>query len=173
MCRERRAKATALMDALVAAAVFLPVALSCGLLTQAEESSPGREEVVAALRPYDGPSAPGVDRSTLAGKVLCGYQGWFTAPGDGSGRGWRHYPARGQFKPAFCRIDLWPDLGHLHRDEKYATAFHHQDGRPAQVFSSHNRKTVLRHFQWMHRYGIDGVFVQRFAVETIQPKDLR
>src|SRR5262245_37236500 len=34
-----------------------------------------------------------VDASTLDGKVLLGYQGWFTCPSDGSGR-WTHW-ARG------------------------------------------------------------------------------
>src|SRR5438552_963586 len=109
------------MAALIRVSVFLPLALSCGLLASAGESSPGREEVIAAMQPYAGPSTPGVDCSTLTGKVLCGYQGWFTVPEDGSGRGWRHYPARGQFKPGFCGIDLWPDVSELDEDEKHAT----------------------------------------------------
>jgi hypothetical protein len=139
----------------------------------AEQASPSREQVIAALRPYDGPSIRGVDRSTLAGKVMCGYQGWFTTPTDGSGRGWRHYAARGRFEPGSCTIDLWPDVSELDADEKYPTPFRHRNGQIAHVFSSRQRKTVLRHFQWMRQYGIDGVFVQRFGVETIQPLDLR
>src|SRR5437867_2464022 len=79
----------------------------------AEDAEPKRDDVIAAMHPYDGPSAKGVDPSTMAGKVVCGYQGWFTAPGDGSGRGWRHYPAAGQFKPGWCGIDLWPDVSEL------------------------------------------------------------
>jgi hypothetical protein len=139
----------------------------------AEGPAPSRDEVIAALRPYDGPSTRGVDCSTLTGKVVCGYQGWFTTPGDSSGRGWRHYPARGRFEPGACNIDLWPDVRELDEDEKYATSFRHADGRVAHVFSSHNRKTVQRHFRWMAEYGIDGVFVQRFGVETLGPLDLR
>ena len=110
-----------------------------------------------------------VDVSTMKGKVLCGYQGWFTAPGDGSGRGWGHYGRGRDFKPGRCTIDLWPDVSDLGADEKYPTAFRHKDGQVAHVFSSFNRKTVGRHFQWMRTYGIDGVFVQRFATRTLTP----
>jgi hypothetical protein len=153
--------------------VCLPLAAGFGPPAPAAESSLSREEVVAALGPYDGPSTRGVDCSTLTGKVLCGYQGWFTAPGDGSGRGWRHYAAGRRFRPGSCGIDLWPDVSELDDDDRYATPFRHGDGRAAQVFSSHDRKTVLRHFGWMQQYGIDGVFVQRFGVETLDPLDLR
>ncbi len=153
--------------------ISISALLACPLLVPAQSPESKRQEPIAALRPYDGPSAKGVDCSTLTGKVLCGYQGWFTAPGDGSERGWRHYPRRGQFKPGSCGIELWPDVSDLDEDEKYSTPFRLSNGKMAQVFSSFNGKTVLRHFRWMQEYGIDGAFVQRFAVETLHPADLR
>ena len=133
---------------------------------------PSREDVVAKMQPYNGDSVSGVDPSGLSGKIMCGYQGWFNAPGDGAERGWTHYQHRGGFKPGQCSIDLWPDVGELDEDEKFATDFRHADGSVAYVFSPHNRETVLRHFRWMKDYEIDGVFVQRFAVETRHPKNL-
>ncbi len=51
--------------------------------------------------------------------------------------------------------------------DAFPTPFRHADGSVAHVFSSYCRKTVLRHFQWMKEYGIDGAFVQRFAVSTV------
>jgi len=134
------------------------------------ESDNGREEV---LHPYNGPSIKGVGNETLNGRVMCGYQGWFNAPGDRAGKGWTHYEKRGRFEPGFCTIDLWPDVRDLDEGEKYATSFRHADGRAAEVFSSYNRKSVLRHFYWMQKYGIDGAFVQRFAVATYSQPDLR
>lgn len=125
-----------------------------------------REQAIAQMQPYTGPSIRGVDTTTLRGKVLCGYQGWFAAEGDGSGAGWAHYGSGGRFEPGRCSIDLWPDMSEMDADEKYATAFKHADGTAASVFSSYNRKTVLRHFKWMRDYGIDGVFVQRFGVSV-------
>ena len=109
--------------------------------------------------------------SGIGGRVLCGYQGWFRAEGDGSGLGFAHYEKRGRFEPGRCSVDLWPDLAEFDDDEKYRTAFRHDDGRVAHVFSSLNPKTVDRHFRWMRDFEIDGVFVQRFA--TLGAKEQR
>lgn len=153
----------------LALAVLIPVAWA----SIASAAPPTRAEVLAAMQPYAGPSFQGVDRSTLKGKVLCGYQGWFTTPTDGAERGWAHYERRGLFEPGHCSIDLWPDVRELDPDERFVTPFRRGDGGPAFVFSSHRKKTVLRHFEWMRTYGIDGVFVQRFAVETRDVLSLR
>ena len=101
---------------------------------------------------------------------MCGYQGWHAAEGDGLGRGWYHWERDGQFKPGFCKVDLWPDVSELDPDERYPTAFRHCRRAGGRGLSAHfNRKTVLRHFQWMREYGIDGVFVQRFVGEVSDP----
>lgn len=134
-----------------------------------------REEVIAAtLRPYEGPVAVGIDASTLTGKVMCGYQGWFSAEGDGAEFGWQHWSAdRKQPGPENIRVDMWPDVSELAPEERFATALRYPDGRPAELFSSFKRETVLRHFRWMREYGIDGVFVQRFATGLRDPRVLR
>src|SRR5205809_112692 len=70
-----------------------------------------RQQVIDhTMRPFSSVSNPGVDRSTMTGKVLCGYQGWFAAQGDGVGRGWYHWLGRNGFEPGSCKIDLWPDV---------------------------------------------------------------
>jgi hypothetical protein len=108
-------------------------------------------------------SGPRVDSTTLTGKVMVGYQGWFNAEGDGAGRGYNHWTERrGQPGPGNVRVDLWPDLSEFPASERFPTQLKHADGTPAEVFSSHRRPTVLRHFAWMQEHGIDGVFLQRF-----------
>jgi arylsulfatase A len=61
------------------------------------------------LRPYDGPSVSGVDTTTLTGKVMCGYQGWFNCEGDGADLGWTHWARnrRRLFSPGNITVDLW------------------------------------------------------------------
>jgi hypothetical protein len=121
------------------------------------------DQVLAKLAPYAGPSAHAKPVDTLLGKVVCGYQGWFATPGDGSGMGWVHLAEHSAFEPGDCHIEYWPDTSELADDEKTPTLFHKADGSTAYVFSSYRRPTVLRHFKWMADYGLDGAFVQRFA----------
>jgi hypothetical protein len=128
-----------------------------------------KESVLQNSVPYTGEHVPGVDTTTLTGKVMCGYQGWFSAEGDGSNRGWEHYGNR-KMGPGNITIDLWPDVSELSDSEKYKTRFVHSDGSPAYLFSSYNKETVERHFKWMQDYGIDGVFLQRFAT-TVKSVD--
>lgn len=102
----------------------------------------------------------------LVGKIMCGYQGWFNCPGDGTDRGWIHWSSStSSFTPSNRHIDMWPDMNEMTAGEKFlASSFY--DGNNYYVFSSHNHSTVLRHFQWMQQYGIDGIFLQRFAKEV-------
>jgi hypothetical protein len=113
-----------------------------------------------------------VDSTTISGKIMCGYQGWFTCEGDQSDLGWTHWASnrRKPMGPGNVSVDVWPDVSELETDERFATQFKNADGQPAEVFSSGNRKTVLRHFRWMKEYGIDGIFLQRFANELTDKK---
>src|SRR5688572_19805752 len=93
-----------------------------------------RESVqLETMRAYTGPSARGVDTSTLSNKVMCGYQGWFNAEGDGAERGWVHWTKRrGPLAPGNAKIDLWPDVSELGAEERFATGFTNADGRAAE-----------------------------------------
>jgi hypothetical protein len=109
---------------------------------------------------------PAIDATTLHHKVLCGYQGWFRCPGDPAEEGWIHWSRdRRKITPESLTFEMWPDMNELGDDEKYpAPGFTYPNGKPASLFSSANAKTVERHFEWMRKYGIDGVFAQRFLV---------
>lgn len=149
--------------------------LAIGLILTVATAQPAltRDQVIAdTMQPYTGRTFSGVDRRTLTGKIMTGYQGWFATPNDGSGMGWFHWGGA-KFDRTQCYVDMWPETNELEPDEKVPTAFRHSDGKVANVFSSYNKKTVLRHFRWMKDYGIDGAFVQRYGVRIQKPVDLR
>jgi hypothetical protein len=108
-------------------------------------------------------AAAGVDPTTLEGKVLLGYQGWFNCPGDGSPRPTWSSWSRGVPAADTLTVDLYPDLRELDPDERCQPPGMTIGGKPAYLFSAWNRKTVLRHFRWMKEYGLDGVLFQRFV----------
>lgn len=123
---------------------------------------------------------------TYKGLIMCGYQGWFGTPGDGSpmtavsNQGWYHYRESEQFRPGVLRnsIDFWPDMREYEHqytpgldETERSSQFILPDGSAATVFSSYDEQTVLLHFKWMKDYGIDGVFMQRFLGEVVGNAD--
>src|ERR1700722_12388005 len=77
---------------------------------------------------------------TYEGRVMCGYQGWFRAEGDGSDGGWSHYSERGQLTAATLHPDFWPDISEY--EITYPTSLTNQDGTVARVFSSYDQSTT-------------------------------
>ncbi|HET6385235.1 MAG TPA: glycoside hydrolase family 71/99-like protein [Armatimonadota bacterium] len=107
-----------------------------------------------------------VDATTLRGKIMCGYQGWFRCPGDAENQGWDHWSRnRARIAPDTLTFEMWPDMSDYPTTERFdALGFTYPDGKPASLFSSDNAATILRHFQWMRDYGIDGAWMQFFLV---------
>ena len=120
------------------------------------------------LRPYTGPSRADVDATSLDGKVLCGYQGWFNTPGDGEDFGFSHWGEGLQRPGGRFVVDMWPDVSEYDP---------HDFARPrvetarwfARDLRAFRKGPVLLHCQWMRQYGIDGVFLSRFVGETASP----
>ena len=113
---------------------------------------------------YTGPAKDYVDRTTLKGKVMTGYQGWFGTPNDiADTRVWRHWARTGVMIPENFTIDAWPDLAEydpasLVRAANVMTT----SGDPAYLFSSRTYSAVQKHFRWMRKHNVDGAWVQRF-----------
>jgi hypothetical protein len=107
-----------------------------------------------------------VDASTLNGKLMFGYQGWFACSNDTSPPSrWIHW-FRSQVPAATnATFDFWPDTSELEPDELFPTLMTLTNGQPARLYAAHRQKTVVRHFRWMYEAGLDGVFLQRFTSE--------
>lgn len=114
-----------------------------------------------------------VDASTMEHKLLMGYQGWFSCPNDASNRGWFHWFKNEIPDASNFRVDMWPDASELTPEERCPTNMKYSNGETAYLYSAYNPKTVMRHFQWMSQYGIDGVFLQRFVTEIVDPTQLK
>jgi hypothetical protein len=147
------------------------VAIAVGLagVAAATPRAAERTEATRVMSGTRGIVSP-VDPEGLSGRVLCGYQGWFAAEGDGAGIGWRHWK-RGNPSENQLTIDLLPDVSEIKPENRFPLGVKDADGNAVEVFSSYREATVRLHFQWMREYGIDGVFVQRFAEPLGNPRE--
>lgn len=104
----------------------------------------------------------------IIGKVVTGYQGWFSAKSDGSPLNiWAHQ-----------NYEMWPDVREY--TKTYAGSPFSQNGgvtqpeffgnlgngQPAKVFSSYDQQVISTHFKWMQQNGIDCAALQRFGSYT-------
>jgi hypothetical protein len=116
------------------------------------------------------PPPPTSADGDVVGKLVVGYQGWFSAPGDGSPlNAWYHQ-----------NLEMWPDTREY--TKLYTGSPFYQAGviRPpftgtlnnggsAGMFSAYDQSTVNLHFSWMKQYGIDCAALQRFGSELDYP----
>ena len=152
---------------------LLLVLVGSGWAGAAQAATPSNEE--PWLGPYNGPTAEnGVDATTWDGKVLCGYQGWFNTPGDGTDFGFGHWGQRLEQGDGRFVVDMWPDVSEYDpKDLAEVPGLKLPDGSPALLYSGFRKGPTLVHFKWMRQYGIDGVFLSRFVGETTNPARAR
>lgn len=112
----------------------------------------------------DAPIAAVSSPGDVVGKLTVGYQGWFTARGDGGPMdGWWHYGQDWQKTPSPVNEALksGPDVRDY--DRVYKTGYPNLgNGQPASLFSSYDQQTVDTHFRWMQEYDLDTAALQRF-----------
>ncbi|MDQ6419025.1 carbohydrate-binding protein [Paenibacillus sp. LHD-117] len=96
------------------------------------------------------------------GKIIAGYQGWFTAVGDSSPlNNWTHWSKNGSAPAPTGNVnfEMYPDMSEY--SQSYQTGLGNLgNGQPAKLFSSYDQSTVSKHFEWMKTYGI---YARRFS----------
>ncbi|EJD35932.1 hypothetical protein AURDEDRAFT_175010 [Auricularia subglabra TFB-10046 SS5] len=111
----------------------------------------------ALLATAGGAHAQTVDASTLTGKLVYGYQGWFRRPGETPSNN-IHWSTDGNTPNANTKCLFDTDL-------KFP------NGTTAQLYTSTCDGVVDTHFRWMRENGLDGVFVQRFFPYPVNNPD--
>lgn len=114
----------------------------------------------------------------LTNQIICGYQGWFSYPGDGAPiNKWKHWfrdTAASFTSPEIddITVDMYPTTDEYDVEDLRESGIRLNDGRNATFFSNVRPKVVLKHFEWMTTYGISGVFHMRF-MESMHSKNNR
>ncbi|MES2430242.1 MAG: glycoside hydrolase family 71/99-like protein [Bacteroidota bacterium] len=111
---------------------------------------------------------------SVTGKVICGYQGWFSAYGDGSPVArWFHW-SNGTYQsnagspaPGALKFEAYPAVDEYNNASLFQTALGNtSEGNTSKLFSSYKADVIDKHFEWMEQNEIDGVALQRFIGET-------
>ena len=145
-------------------------------ITNTIATTNGTNEVVLPLSTQTNQTAffslnNGVDATTMDGKLLMGYQGWFACPNDGSAPNqWWHWFHNQTPTAANVNTDFLPDTSEFGSNELFNTQMTYSNGAPVQLYSSAVEQTVLRHFKWMQENQLDGVFLQRFLSDLSSPQ---
>ncbi|KAI4251641.1 MAG: hypothetical protein LQ352_004735 [Teloschistes flavicans] len=125
-----------------------------------------------------------VDATSLQGKFLYGYQGFFRRPGQGNihwtlsgsggtipgpstpgdGKSFIQSPVN-EFSPLTIfrvQFDMFPAVEQYPQECLFPTNFILPSGAHASLFESNCTGVVDTHFRWMQENSIDGILVQRF-----------
>jgi hypothetical protein len=147
---------------LLALSAFGGLAIACGpALAQ------GPQNKAQAINRQSAKAADTVDPTTLNGKLIMGYQGWFNCPGDGTKVGWWHW-----FTGPDPTVDFLPNAADYPTSEQCVTTMLDAAGNSVNLFSDANPATVETQFAWMQQYGLDGVALQRFSVDLLDKPTL-
>jgi len=106
-----------------------------------------------------------VDPSTIKNKVLAGYQGW-----DGARSTWDHWSDHGVPGPTDYHFEMVPQMGEYPSGALHNTNFKYNgNGKTVPLYENVAEGVVDLHFNWMKTYGLDGVLLQRFISECVNP----
>ena len=117
-----------------------------------------------------------IDPTSIVGKIVCGYQGWFTCTSDGSPiNQWTHWspttPPQAGILPnpnPNLTFEAYPDVSIYNPASLYQTNFARLGGgAPAQLFSDYHLDVTDKQFSLMQANGIDGVAFQRLIWEVL------
>jgi hypothetical protein len=145
-----------------------PVVSSPSLVTTASAITVPPETPASSLplaQAATSTSAATPTATSLSGKLVVGYQGWFGCPGDdGDNSDWQHWFVNA-VSATTLTFDALPSVRGLDPADLCETGIARSSGGTVQLFSAQRQGVVSTHFQWMKEHGIDGAAVQRFVVE--------
>jgi len=133
-------------------------------ITSGDAHAQGLQRTAPVVSRQSAKASASVDSSTLTGKLIMGYQGWFNCPGDGTKVGWWHW-----YTGPDPTVDFLPNAADYPTAEQCVTSMLDAAGNPVNLFSDANPATVETQFAWMQQYGLDGVALQRFAADLLDP----